>query len=283
MIACASAALLFGAPGASTAATVITSSTGNVTAGSEHLEQSDVVKASDRVEVEGNGTASLMVGDSALVRLCHGASLGFGNDRGDGPSALSLGAGQAKISAGKRASDDPLEIHTPAAIATLLGTEAHVVVDPMTGDTVITSLAHRIRIEGLDAANGGTSGTIVISKGQKVTIRKGEAPESAEDVDISSLAGSSACLDDARYRIAAVSAARRGYAANSIGMIALMDSEVDVPTVAAAPPIIPTGTLGPSNFVQARLAGAQCAGPPPSEEPDFVLSDPGTPGGPPLP
>ncbi len=282
-VACASAAMLVGTSGAATAATVVTSSTGNVSVGSRQLEQNDIVDTSDRVDIEGNGSASLLVENSTVVRLCNDASLGFGNDHGNGPNALSLAAGQAKISAGKRANDDPLEVHTPAAIVTLLGTEAHVVVDAETGDTVITSLAQRVRVEGLDTASGGA---MVLSAGQKVTIRKGEEPGDIEVVHVSSLADTSACLDDARYRVAAVSAARGNYAESSLNAIALMDSEVDVPTVAAGPPIIPTGTLGPPNFVQSCLAGAQCAGPAPSKDPIFVPSNPGGgggPGGPPGP
>lgn len=279
--------LLCGAlAGLANAGTVLTSATGNVTTGERQLAQNDTLSSSDTIEVEGNGNASVLVGDTAIVRMCNGASLGFGNDRGDGPSALNLRSGQAKVSAGKRATDDPLEIHTPAAIATLLGTEAHVAVDPDTGDTTITSLAHQIRVTG---TGEGAGEGVVISEGQSVTVATGGEPGAVESANVASLALNSQCLDDARYRIAAVKAATREYTDGSVQMIAMMDSEADVPQVAAGPPIIPTGTLGPPAILASCLTAAQCTGSGP-ETTEFIPSDPVIigppppgPGGPPVP
>lgn len=248
--------LSFAATSAGTAATVMTSTTGNVTNATENLGQNDVLMATDRVDLEAGATASLMVGDTAIVRLCHGASLGFVGDRGRSTSALNLRTGQLKVSAGKRAIDEPLEIHTPAAIATLLGTEAHVDVDPTTGDTVVTSLHHEIKVSGVGASSDKS---VVISAGQKVTIEKGSGPGAVETADVPSISFTSACLDDARYRIAAVSFARHQYGAGVLARIAKMDmvDGEDIPVVSAGPPLIPTGTLGPQ---QARvcLSYEQC-------------------------
>ncbi len=248
-----SAGLAFGA----SANTVMTSATGNVTVDGKLVGQNDSIGAGDTIEVEGNSKASVLVGDTAIVKMCHGAALGFGADSGGGPSALNLRSGQVKVSAGKRSAGDPLEIHTPAAIATLLGTEVHVAVDRDSGDTVITSIDHQIRVKGTaeDAGDG-----VVISPGEKITISAGGVPGEVEQVDSASFANSSDCLDDARFRVAAVKAAVRQYADKSIAVIAMMDSEVDVPQVAAGPPMIPTGTLGAPAVIPPCQAAAQCAG-----------------------
>jgi hypothetical protein len=146
------------AAGSAGAAAVLTLTTGNVLIGGEIRFQHDVLAMSERINLEGNATASLIVDDSAIVRLCHGASLGC-----------------------------------PAT------------------------------------------------------------------------AYSSACLDDGRYRVAAVAAARSKCGRDSVGPIALMDLEGEdtVPTVAAGPPIIPTGTLGPPGalFVRPCLSYQQCVQP----------------------
>ncbi len=266
--------------GPSAAATVVTSITGNVFADGKHLEQRDVLGSMDHIDIEGNATASLLVGDSTVALLCHGTSLGFGNDRGDAAYSLNLRTGQMKVSMSQRATNAPLEIRTPAAIATSLGMQVHLAVNPETGDTVITSLAHQVRVKGVDASDDDDG--VVISQGEQVTIRTGSKPGDVEAIDVVSFAGSSDCLDDSRYRVAAVKAARREYSASSLDDMAQMDMADDLPTVTAGPPLIPTGTLGPPTFIQACLSHAQCAGPPPGD-PDFIPSGPpiGPPGGPP--
>ncbi len=239
------------------AGTVLTATHGNVSVNGAAAEQSDAVGAGDTVEVEGGAIASVLVGDTALVRMCHGAALGFGNDSGDGPSALNLRGGQVKVSAGKRAAGDPLEIHTPAAIATLMGTEVHLTVDRDSGATTITSLEHQIRIAG---SSEQSQEPVVISPGEKITVSKDGVVGEVESVGTSDLAFSSDCLDDARFRIAAVKAAVRQYADKSVAQIAKMDTEVDVPMVASGPPIIPTGTLGAPLAIPPCISGVVCSG-----------------------
>ena len=279
---CALLLMAMSLAGVAGAATVLTSTTGNVTTESANLAQDDVLAPGDRIELEGNATASLMVDDAAIVRLCHGASLGFLGDPDGSPSAMHLRTGQLKISAGERTADDPLAIHTPTAIATVLGTEAHLAVDLLTGDTVVTSLDRDVRVAGIgDFAHQ----SVVISTGQKVTIRKGSGPGGVEAADIASASFSSACLDDSRYRVAAVKTARHTYGKSSVQMIAMMDVEETLPIVSAGPPIIPTGTLGPPPIatVNPCLSYQQCvlAAVPP---PEFIPGpDPGPAPPPPSP
>lgn len=266
----ATALLLGVATGAAHAATVMTSTTGNVTANGIKVEQSAALNNYDEVKVEGNGLASLIVGDSAIVKMCHGAAMGFGSDLGSGPTALNLRTGHLKVSAGKRPTDSPLEIHTPAAIATLLGTEVHVVVDPASGDTTITSISHDIRVTGVSSED---KEGVVISEGQRVTIRKGGEPGAVETVAVAERTINSDCLSDARFRIAAVDTARRSYAADSVAQIASMDVEEGLPTVAAGPSLIPTGALGPPTFLPACLSFVQCAGVATGMVPGFAPSE----------
>ncbi len=256
--------------GGASASTVLTSTHGNVSVNGEAASQSDEVASGDTIEVEGGGTASVLVGDTAVVTMCHGAALGFGSDAGDGPSALNLRGGQVKVSAGKRPADSPLEIHTPAAIATLMGTEVHVKVDSDSGETTITSLEHQIKIAG-----SGSQAPKVISPGEKITITSDGVVGEVESAE-GGPAFSSDCMDDSRFRIAAVKAAVRQYADKSIAQIAKMDTEVDVPQVASGPPIIPVGTLGAPLAAPACLAAAQCVGNANMfTDPNLMAADPG--------
>lgn len=278
---CVMLLLSLGIAGTASAVTVMTSTTGNVSSDGASRGQHDILVASDRIDLEGNATASLIVDDAAIVRLCHGASLGFASDGGEGSGALDLRAGQLSVSSGKRAGDDPLEIQTPAAVATLLGTKAHLEVDLLTGDTVVTSLKNQVRVSGVGEF---ADQSVVLSAGEKVTIRKGFGPGAVEPADLDSDSSSSACLDDSRYRTAAVTSARGKYGQSSVGPIAIMDIEDSVPTVAAGPPIIPTGTLGPPTASTFRpcLSYQQCVNAS-SAAPTFdpaPLPDP-PPGGPP--
>ena len=267
--------------GSAIASSVLTTTQGNVSVNGANAAQNASIDIGDTVEVEGSGVAAILVGNNAVVRMCHGAALGFGNDSGDGPSTLSLRGGQLKVSAGKRPSDRPLEIHTPAAIATLMGTQVHVSVDEATGATTVTSLEHQIKIAG-----SGAGDPTVISPGEQVTISSDGVVGQVESAPLSILALSSDCLDGQRYRSAAVKTAVRNYADRSIDEIAAMDTQVDVPQVAAGPPLIPTGTLGAPLAVPPCLAAVQCAGSEVLTSFDLVEKVPdgvpaGPPGGPP--
>lgn len=243
--------------GAVQAATVLTAADGNVTAAGKQLGQLDEISSADTIEVGGDGIASLVVADSAIVKMCHGATLGFDNDQGDGPSALTLRNGQLKVSSEKRPTDNPLEIHTPAAIATLLGTELHIDVDPETGDSTFTSIGHQTRINSVDTPDGEG---IVISPGESVVVRKGEQPDAVKAADFAAIQTTSNCLDEKRFRVAAVSVARQDYGKQSLAQIAAMDAETNLPTVSAGPPIFPAGTFGPPTIFPTCQSVIQCAG-----------------------
>ena len=243
--------------GAAQAATVLTATDGNVSTAGKQLEQLDEISSVDTVQVEDKGIASLVVANSAIVKMCHGATLGFDDDQGDGPSTLTLRNGQLKVSSEKRPTDNPLEIHTPAAIATLLGTELHVDVDPETGNSTFTSIDHQIRINSVDTPDG--DGT-VISAGERVVVRKGEQPGAVKTADIAALRTTSDCLDKNLFRVAAVSVARQDYGKQSLPQIAAMDVETNLPAVSAGLPIISTASLGPPTIFPTCQSVIQCAG-----------------------
>lgn len=187
------AALAAGAPaGAARAGARVTAVTGSVGAGGAPLQREAELADGDSVQTGHDGACSLLVDESAVLELCQGTSLRLGRRGGaSGPRVLELQSGAIRVVAESRAEEQRIEVHTPAAIATLLGAVVYVAVDAR-GTTTIASAESRVRIES--ARRLGSP--LVLAAGQQVTARPGaplpRAP-SAWDPDSSPAGG---CLVD---------------------------------------------------------------------------------------
>jgi hypothetical protein len=223
--------LLFAASVANSKSTVvITSIDGEAIQGEGRLSIHDEVEPNELLETGDGTSCSLLLAEGAVLQACNGAAIRL-VERGPGESQIvELKAGELKASVGARPADDPFEIHTPAAIATILGTTLHVRVDPETGDTTITSLSNRIRVESSDPA---VEGFVTLEAGEEVTIRKGEAPNPKRRVDISAMAAVSDCIDDARFHRAAVGADRESREAEVLDAITAVDIPLALPPVSS--------------------------------------------------
>ena len=223
--------LLFAASVASSKSNVvITSIDGEAIQGEGRLSIHDEVEQDELLETGDQTNCSLLLAEGTVLQACNGAAIRL-LDRGPGESQIvELKAGELKASVGARPADDPFEIHTPAAIATILGTTLHVRVDPETGDTTITSLSNRIRVESSDPA---VEGFVTIEAGEEVTIRKGAAPSAKRRVDISAMAAASDCIDDARFHRAAVGADRESREADVLDAITAVDIPLALPPVSS--------------------------------------------------
>jgi hypothetical protein len=127
----------------------------------------------EHVRLGENSACSILLDGDALVELCAETSLVFERDRDSQRRIVSLDGGEIRIVVEPRAVAERIEIHTPAAIATLLGTIAHVAVDAQTGATKITSAHSRISVRsGLPGVGGST----VLESGQQLTVKRGEPP-----------------------------------------------------------------------------------------------------------
>jgi hypothetical protein len=105
-----------------------------------------------------------------------------------------------------READERIEIHTPAAIATILGTVIYVTVDPATGETTFSSSDSRVNIRGRDEvactpvglpAEAGlpecAAGTTIGSL-EQLTVVPGEQEREKKKVDEQDLAALGGCL-----------------------------------------------------------------------------------------
>jgi hypothetical protein len=227
----------------------VTSSSGASHADGTPLTQHSTVASGEVIKVDKRGRASIYAANT-VVNLCNGAKMKFQTEASDGAQILGISEGEIKASAGPRGKGSRLEIHTPVAIATLLGTAVHVEVDPETGDTIITSLEHRVRVENIDDA---LDGYVILSPGDQVVVRKDSAPNEVSKVDPGDFKRSSRCLDDEEFRRSAILIDHKATRLASIAMITAMD-------VPASPHEIPSVSLEASTSPMLQSLSASTTG-----------------------
>jgi hypothetical protein len=207
----------------------VTAVDGGSSVAGKALQMHEEVQTGQDLETGEGGRCSVLLADAAILQFCNRAKLRIG-DGGD-PSKLVLNSGELKATVGPRPAGDPLEIHTPAAIATILGTVIHVEVDPDTGDTIVSSLESRVRVR---SSNPLVKGSIILNAGERVTIRRGEAPRPKQRFDPQTFARAGSCTFDDDFHNVAARSDRVSQAHNVMEQIAMEDIPVDdLPMVAA--------------------------------------------------
>jgi hypothetical protein len=161
------------APAAETAARV-TAAVGSTNSEGSAVDPRGGLQDGDDLETGEDGNCSLLVDEDALVEVCGNTSLRLERKEGqpDGPRVVNLDQGEVRLVVEPRLAGERIEIHTPAAIATLMGTIVYVSVDAL-GVTTVTSAASQVMVESSDTA---VPGKTMIDAGQQIVIRPGEAP-----------------------------------------------------------------------------------------------------------
>ena len=217
-----------GPAGAATQGATVTAVTGETGAGGVPIERQAKLTDGDPLQTGEDGACSLLVDEDAVLELCQATSLRLGHrdGRSDGPRVLELRRGEIRVLAEPRAADQRIEIHTPAAIATIMGSVVYVSVDA-NGVTTIASGESDVRIES--ARQLGSS--ITLAAGQQVTVRPGmPVPRKAQvwDPDSSPADG---CLVD--FRALAYEASRTPGDGRSLDAITGQDALDGLPSVGA--------------------------------------------------
>jgi hypothetical protein len=127
----------------------------------------------EHLRVGEDAGCSVLLDDNAVVELCGQTSVVFERDRDSNRRIVSRDSGEIRIVVEPRDFEERIEIHTPAAIATLLGTIVHVSVDPETGATTISSAQSKVSVRSDET---DVRGTTVLAAGDQVTVQPGEAP-----------------------------------------------------------------------------------------------------------
>ena len=223
------AALVAGAParGAAPGATV-TAVTGNAGAGGAPLERQSNLADGDSLQTGEDGACSILVDQDAVLEVCQGTSLRLGHRDGksDGPRVLELRRGEIRVLAEPRSAAERIEIHTPAAIATILGSVVYVSVDAK-GVTTIASAESQVRVE----SSRRLGSVVTLSGGQQVTVRPGAPlPRRADKWD-PNVSAADGCLVD--FRAVAYDATRGSGDGRSLEAITGQDALDALPPVGA--------------------------------------------------
>jgi hypothetical protein len=225
--------LLIAAP--ATAGVTVTAVDGPAVAGEDELAIHGSLSAGDTVETREDGRCSMLLAEDAVIQICNRASLRLREEGTRGPRVLELSRGDLKANVAPRPTDEPLEIHTPVAIATILGTVVHVSVDPETGETTITSVENRVRVASALAPD---EAAVVLNSGEQVVVAPRRIPGPVRGIDREAMLGLSECLDDDDFRHAAIAAERRARGKALLNQIAAMDiPEAGLPGVASPGPV----------------------------------------------
>jgi hypothetical protein len=165
-----------------------------VTGSGQPLENRSQIADDEKIAMGQDGACSILIDDDALIEMCEQTAVVLETDQLTGRRRVRLDAGSIRILVEPRVVDERIEVHTPAAIATILGTIVHFAVDPKTGETTITSTQSKVRVESSDPA---VKGSTIVSAAEQVAMKPGEAPPAQprrlEAEEIAELGG---CLVD---------------------------------------------------------------------------------------
>ncbi len=163
---------------------VVTAVQGEARASDRSVTEQSAVEQAEAFEIEQEGGCSILLDGNAVVELCGGTRLSFDNDAKRGVRIVNVDAGAIRMLVEAREPGERIEIHTPAAIATILGTVVYVAVDSATGASTFSSSESRVAIENRETP--GQPGTTIEAL-EQLTVAPGEAHEkrtlSREQID----------------------------------------------------------------------------------------------------
>ncbi len=186
-------ALPVGAASAAPAARV-TGTIGDNTAGDAALALRESLDEGANVVTSEDGGCSLLIDDDLVMEACGDTrvSLERKDGKDDGARVVRLERGNVRMVVEPRGvGEEKVEIHTPAAIATVLGTILHVNVDAL-GVAEVTSEANRVQVA---STNPNITKTVVLEPGQTVQIAVDGTLGDVVELDPDELAARGNCFD----------------------------------------------------------------------------------------
>jgi hypothetical protein len=227
---CAIAVLIAGAASAAETAARITAVEGGTHVGDAAADRSAALGEDAAVRTDDDGNCALLVDEDALVELCSSTIMTLTRRPDTGNRVVKVDAGTTRIVVEPRTADEYIEIHTPAAIATIMGTIVFVEVDPVTGATKVTA-DNPTRVGSNDANVAGSS---ISSNMEQVTILPGEAPSQPKQISRTELANLGGCL--VNFHEVALADDRSATRRNTQNRMAMGDGEQMTLVVSEEPP-----------------------------------------------
>jgi hypothetical protein len=209
---------------------VVTALSGRALSGQQDLDMHSAVGAGQTIRTDKEASCALLMDKGSVIQFCNGAAVRMRDGDTEGKSIVDLMSGELKATVGKRVPGESLEFHTPVAIATILGTVVHLLVDPITGDTTISSLDSTVRVKNSDP---NVPGSFILRPGEQVTVRQGKAPTEPTNFDMAELSNASFCLDDGDFHAYAIQSDLVKRKVPEMERITAQDIPADVPGVGA--------------------------------------------------
>jgi hypothetical protein len=226
-----------GSAGAGLTGTV-TSVKGEASVGEHPAEISKRISEGESIVTGPEAACSVLVDERALIQFCGQAAVRLRHDEERNATVVDVTEGSTRTLAGPRLADEPLEIHTPVAIAAILGTILSVSVHPVTGDSTFALEEGRARIQTVDPALGRT---IMLDAGEQVTVHADGRASEVQRLTPRDVAKRADCLADRFFHGASVEIARAVRAQAVTDAITGADiPDAGLPPV-AAPPLEPFG------------------------------------------
>jgi hypothetical protein len=236
---------------------------GDVRVGPEPVEQHQALEPGKRIVSGVDGSCSVLLERKALVQFCGQTSVALREREGEQVAMVEVLGGTSRTTTERRAPGDPLEIHTPVAIATMRGTIVATRVDPATGETTFAVEEGVIEVRSADPT---LAAVVTVRAGEQVTIRAGEAPGTVVPVQPGNLADLARCTAGIR------AAALRAEAAELTSEI--VEDDFPGPDVAtegpALPPPLPTELPGVCQEPSGGCPGGGTEAPRPALPPPCV-------------
>lgn len=223
----------------------VTSVKGDTSVGERPAEISDPVSEGENIVTGPEAACSVLVDKRALIQFCGKAAVRLRHDEERNATVVDVLEGATRTLAGPRLADEPLEIHTPVAIAAILGTILSVTVDPATGDATFALEEGSARIDTRGSALGRT---VMLKAGEQVTIHADGRTSEVEPLQARDIAKEGDCLEDRYFHGASIEIARDERLEWLTDMITSADiPDTGLPPVAAPPdsPIEPPGPDAP--------------------------------------
>jgi hypothetical protein len=240
---CLAALLLAGAPAGAETAARVTGLSGSASAGDAPVGLSGSVADGTSIQTAEDGNAAMLVDQRSLVEMCSRTNMKLTRHADTGNRVIEVGAGTTRIIVEPGSDEDHIQIHTPAAIATILGTVVYVTVDPATGESTITSEDNEVKIESADP---NVTGSTTISGSEQVTMRPGDAPAAPKRLTRTALSNLAGCL--ANFHSLDLTLDRAAWSANIATNMATTDADVsNLPGVGSGPPAAATDPPGTGN------------------------------------
>lgn len=240
-------ALLIGIIGAPSALAgiqaIVTSVDGNAKSGQTPVQLHSPVSLGSALVTDDDASCSVLIDRATVVQFCGRTSIRIVEDKARDITIVQIDEGSTRTTVAPRGLDNPLEIHTPIAVAVIVGTVITTTVEAITGDTTFEVAEGSIRVRSTDSAD---SSMVTVEAGESVTIRRGQPPER-----VTTYQGGGMNAQDCagRLRMASVKTARKAREPDVTEEITKKDilpPAVSLPPAEAKPwPKVPTSVIDP--------------------------------------